>query len=272
MYRQFKLIKIYGYLWNNCKPETTKLNSDKPRMDLPRITCVCVSKNRPALLLRAIQLFKFQTYPNKDLVIVYEDATESLDHVVGDDEITFIRLQNASQLTLGERRNLSIQHCRGEYFCQWDDDDWYHNRRLELQLNALIESGRSACVLRRLILYDGITRKAYLSSERYWEGTLLCRTDLINDTIRYPNVNRSEDNSLVVSLVRRNHVHPLSAPYLYAYFFHGGNTWDQAHFNQLFEAGYALPDSANNVMKKIFTDDKFDQASDKVEQLDFDVL
>ena len=272
MYRQFKLIKIYGYLWNNCKPERTKLKSDKPRMDLPRITCLCVSKNRPALLLRAIQLFKSQTYPNKDLVIVYEDATESLDHIVEGDEITFIRLQNASQLTLGERRNLSIQHCRGEYFCQWDDDDWYHNRRLELQLNALVQSARPACVLSRLILYDGVKHAAYLSSQRYWEGSILCRTDLITEAIRYPHVNRSEDNSLLVNLVQRDYVHPFSAPYLYAYFYHGGNTWDRNHFDLLFQAGYPLGQNANDLLKRIFLNDESFEASGKVEQLDFDVL
>ena len=241
-------------------------------MNFPRITCVCVSKNRPAFLRRAIQLFKTQTYPNKDIVIVYEDARESLDNIVGDDEIKFVRLPNASQLTLGERRNLSIQHCRGEYFCQWDDDDWYHNRRLEFQLNVLVQSGRPACVLSRLILYDGIKHAAYLSSQRYWEGSILCRTDLITEAIRYPPINRSEDNSLLVNLVQRDYVHPLSAPYLYAYYYHGGNTWERNHFDLLFQSGYALDQNANDLLQRIFLNDEYYEASDKVERLNFDVL
>ena len=40
--------------------------------DLPRVSCVCVSQNRPHFLKKAISYFKHQTYPNKDLVIVYE--------------------------------------------------------------------------------------------------------------------------------------------------------------------------------------------------------
>ena len=242
-------------------------------MDLPWITCVCVSKSRPFFLQRAIDHFQAQTYPNKDLVIVYEGNYESLNGDTSpNEEIKVVRIPNGSNLTLGERRNISIQHCKGEYFCQWDDDNWYHNRRLEFQMSALAQSGRPACVLSRLILYDGMTRSAYLSSERYWEGTLLCRTNLINDAIRYPHVNRSEDNSLVVSLVRRDYVHTLSAPYLYAYFFHGGNTWEQTHFDQLFQAGYALDDKANKVMKEIFFDDACAEAYEKVQRLNFDVL
>ena len=220
---------------------------------------------------RAIGQFKAQTYPNKDLVIVYEGDYEFLiDDKMPD--VKLIKLPTGSDLSLGERRNMSIQHCKGDYFCQWDDDDWYHNRRLELQMSALAQSRRSACVLKRLLLYDGLTHSAYLSSERYWEGTLLCQTNLINESIRYPHVNRSEDNSLVVSLVRRDYVHALSAPYLYVYFFHGMNTWEQAHFNQLFQAGYPLDETANKLMKAIFFDDDCVDASGKVQGLNFDAL
>jgi glycosyltransferase involved in cell wall biosynthesis len=240
-------------------------------MNLPWITCVCVSAARPSFIRRAIRHFKVQTYPHKDLVIVYEGDYEFLIHDTLPD-VKLIKLPAGSELSLGERRNISIQHCKGDYFCHWDDDDWYHSRRLEFQMGALVQSGRSACVLKRLLLYDALTHRAFLSSERYWEGTLLCRTDLINDATRYPHVNRSEDNSLVVSLVRKEYVHALSTPYLYAYLFHGTNTWEQAHFNQLFQAGYPLDETAKKVMKEIFFDDVGADASEKVQRLNLDVL
>lgn len=241
-------------------------------MNLPRITCVCVSKNRPAFLERAIKLFKTQTYSNKELVIVCEDPNASWSPVVSDEKIKFIRLPNGSELTLGERRNLSIQHCSGEYFCQWDDDDWYHNRRLEFQMNALTESGMPACVLNRVILFDGERHAAYLSSERYWEGTLLCSIYLITESTRYPSLNKSEDNSLVVSLVQRDKVKAMSAPYLYAYYYHGKNTWDHSHFEQLFQAGYPLDQNANKILHDIFVSEKFTDASEKMERVNLDVL
>lgn len=241
---------------------------------LPHITCVCVSQNRPAFLKKAIDYFNAQTYQNKSLVIVYEgDGALWQDSTLLNDKIKVIKVPLLSGISLGERRNLSVEHCSGDYFCQWDDDDWFHVRRLELQMEALIASKKPACVLSRLILYDAISRQAYLSSERYWEGTLLCRTGLFNDTLRYPNMNKSEDNSLVVNLVKKDCVQTLSLPFLYSYFFHGKNTWDATHFHQLFQAGYKLDERAHHLMEKIFQG-KYDcgDASEKIQQLNLEVF
>jgi glycosyltransferase involved in cell wall biosynthesis len=195
-----------------------------------------------------------QTYPNKDLVVVCEGDYATLNQeVFTHDNITFIPVSKGSSLSLGERRNISIQHCKGEYFCQWDDDDWFHNQRLEIQITNLLESKKPAQVLNRILLYDQAAHQGYLSSERYWEGTLLCKTELINDYTRYPNLNRAEDNSLVVKLIKRDLVHALAAPYLYTYLFHGTNTWDSHHFQQLFNAGYPLGPDLNSWLKKTIT-------------------
>jgi len=39
----------------------------------PLISCVCVTHNRPNMLERVIKCFEYQTYNNKQLVIVYEE-------------------------------------------------------------------------------------------------------------------------------------------------------------------------------------------------------
>jgi hypothetical protein len=122
-------------------------------------------------------------------------------------------------------------------------------------------------------LFDGIGRRAYLSYQRYWEGTLLCRTNLLNDSFRYPHVNRSEDNSLVVNLVKLDCVQALSAPHLYAYYYHGKNTWDEAHFNQLFQSGYILDKLTTKTIENVFLGKyNSDEASDKVQRLNLDVF
>ncbi len=241
---------------------------------LPWITCVCVSKNRPGFLKKAIAQFKMQTYQNKDLVVVHEGLDESWKETgLPNDWMKVINLPDGSPLSLGERRNLSIRNCRGKYFCLWDDDDWFHCRRLELQMEALMNSGRSASLLGRILLYDGTNHRAYLSSQRCWEGTLLCKTDLISPTICYNAIDRNEDNSLIVSLVNKDHVQLLSIPYLYIYNFHGNNTWHQAHFNLLFQAGYPLGKSANNLVSKILTEQiGHPEASQRIEKLKLGVL
>jgi glycosyltransferase involved in cell wall biosynthesis len=239
---------------------------------LPWITCVCVSRNRPAFLRRAVRYFQWQTYPRKDLVIVRE-GDEVVSGLTADlTNITVIDLPHGTPLTLGERRNISIQHAKGDYFCQWDDDDWYHSNRLEIQMSDLRASEKPACVLNRLILYDQPGNQAYLSSERFWEGTLLCKTEIVRDRIQYPKVNISEDNSLVVALIKRGWVHSLTAPFLYAYVYHRGNTWDLAHFQQLFHAGYKLDKIARVVIENALCESAdYAEASAGVNRLNLEV-
>src|SRR5688572_22908311 len=108
---------------------------------LPLISCVCVSRNRPDFLKRALSYFQNQTYPNKELVIVFEgDSGTVNEDEFQSDNVTFIRTSPADNLTLGERRNLSVRASSGDYICVWDDDDWYHNRRLEMQMANLLQS------------------------------------------------------------------------------------------------------------------------------------
>lgn len=241
--------------------------------ELPWISCVCVSQNRPAFLKKAIGYFNAQTYTNKDLVIVYEgDDTPFRDLSFRNEKITVFKLTEGSSLSLGERRNISIQHAKGEYVCQWDDDDWFHNDRLEIQMRSLLNSKKPANILNRLVLYNALKQQAYLSSERFWEGSLLCKTDLFKEYFQYPKLNKGEDNDLVVKLVKQDYVGSLFAPYLYTYLFHGANTWDAIHFQHLFNAGYRLDPISDLLIKKII-DGEYDpdEASEKMKTLRFDV-
>ena len=49
--------------------------------------------------------------------------------------------------TLGELRNASVEAARGDIVCQWDDDDRYHPRRLELQFAAMRVENSEFCFL-----------------------------------------------------------------------------------------------------------------------------
>ncbi|MCC8197454.1 MAG: glycosyltransferase family 2 protein [Tannerellaceae bacterium] len=84
--------------------------------------------------------------------------------------------QNTSprkKLTLGELRNLCVQNADGKYICQWDDDDWYSEDRLQIQMEYIIKSNKAAWVLLCWIIFDSINKKSYLSSVRAWEGSIL---------------------------------------------------------------------------------------------------
>lgn len=240
--------------------------------ELPKISCLCVSQNRSDFLKKAISYFNQQTYPNRDLVIVYEGDDNFLNHpLLKNDRIKIITVGDTS-ITLGERRNIAIQNCDGDFFCHWDDDDWYHNKRLAIQLKSLQENNLEACVLDRLILYNNLTNQAYLSSKRSWEGSLLCKTEIVKGRLEYPRIQKGEDHALVTQLINRDCVHAISAPYLYIYLFHGKNTWHQNHFQQLFDAGYELNLDDNLLIQKTLEGEySHDSGSKKLAELEFKI-
>ena len=102
--------------------------------EYPLISCICVTYRKPALLERAIRCFESQTYPNKELVILYEDHDEpTVTYITGhtfSPGIRCICTPGNPKKTLGELRNIANNAAKGEFLCQWDDDDWYHPSRL----------------------------------------------------------------------------------------------------------------------------------------------
>lgn len=220
----------------------------------PMISCVCVTRRRPNLLQRAVHCFLSQTYSNKELIILYETDDDESAWVVAsllhEPNVRGVAVSHNTKLPLGELRNKSIQHCRGEYFCQWDDDDWYHPRRLEIQFNAIYQTGLQASVLTRWLLFDAITDKVYCSHHRIWEGSIMCKTSIALSKIQYPPYHRGEDNHFIAELRTQYGICQLPLPMLYVYTYTGHNTWNYDHFKCFFERGQPLSDRASALIKQ----------------------
>lgn len=229
----------------------------------PLISCLCVTHNKPDLLLRAIRCFQAQTYANKELIILYETSdAETARLVVSlyEPDIHIVPIDAKPKLTLGELRNESIRHCHGDYFCQWDDDDWYHPKRLEIQFKAIQLTGKQASVLTHWLLFDTIMRKAYCSHQRLWEGSLMCQTTIARTQIRYPPYGRGEDNQFMAELNAQYDIIHLPLPMLYVYTYNGCNTWDYTHFASFFKKGYPLTNWATTVIEQLLNHPLSDQS------------
>lgn len=86
------------------------------------ISCIMPTYNRDLFAKQAIKYFLRQAYPRKELLIA-DDGTEPLlvDKYPG---IYYFRLHEKK--SLGYKRNILLEKCRGEIIAHWDDDDWYH--------------------------------------------------------------------------------------------------------------------------------------------------
>ena len=205
---------------------------------LPFISCVCVTRGKPKLLQRAISCFEAQTYLNKELIIVYEEDDLPTRQFVEANRfnpaVKIIEISINPKRKLGNLRNIAIREASGTYICQWDDDDWYHIQRLEHQYQLLHKSGYQASVMTQWLIFDNTRGDAYISNKRRWEGSILCRKDVLQ-LKQYEETAKGEDTVVIEYLHSKNYIYEIKNHVaLYIYIYHGGNTWDLTHWENIF--------------------------------------
>ena len=189
----------------------------------PLVTAVMITgmhKSRYALARVAIECFKKQTYPNKELLIINHGG-ESL--FTGDARIRELRLTKSKTDTVGDLRNLGLKYADGEYIISWDDDDWHHPKRIQTQMTAQLDG--SAVFLKHRINYSFKNGCAlYDVAAKGAEATILHPK---NVEFRYPSLLRGSDTTFANSFKKRIALD--NDPALYIRFYHGLNLWDDGH-------------------------------------------
>lgn len=202
---------------------------------LPLISCLMVTKDRPALARQAVACYRRQTYPNRELVVVDDGVDGALQRWcrgLGDATIRFVRLPPEGR-TLGDLRNVAVGNAAGEFVAQWDDDDLSDPRRLETQMAALLALDAGACMLERQQLWWPASRRMAISCRRLWEGSSLALRSSLG---RYPEERQGEDTPVVERFVAAGRVVLLDAPWLYTYVHHGTNVWPAPHWEAHWES------------------------------------
>jgi glycosyltransferase involved in cell wall biosynthesis len=223
---------------------------------LPLISCVCVTRKKPGLLKRSIECFLAQTYLHKELIIIYEDDDPATEAFVAtgfpaESGIRIFRVPSCPKTTLGELRNFAIRAAGGEFVCQWDDDDWYHARRLELQFGKLPGEGRHGSIMKQWLVYDSLSTTAYISNVRLWEGSILCRKSVLQQKA-YEDKALGEDSATIEYLASMDSLHFLDEmPGLYIYVYHGNNTWGYQHWNEIFQCSTAIAPEDSRIIGDI---------------------
>lgn len=205
----------------------------------PLVSCLMITRNRFAQALRAIDCFSRQTYEPRELVILDDDDGDDLERWCAEHKDQRIRHHRlaSGDTPLGSLRNQAVALARGEYLCQWDDDDLYDPLRIEMQLSAIRALKTDACLLSRWTIWWPGQKRLATSNSRVWEGSLLCaRTCLPH----YPDqLRRGEDTVLTEALLKSARVALLDMPALYVYVRHDGSTFDAAHSDALWVAAEA---------------------------------
>lgn len=211
-----------------------------------KVSCLMVTQeSRWHHFLRSCNCFLQQTWPEKELVVAAHGSAAFLDYLeryCAQLPAPTVTALTQTPCTLGELRNLSVQAATGEIICQWDDDDSYHARRIELQAGELIKQAADMCLLTD---YWHCFRD---TGELYWLDCSRCATGKswktpTNGTLPgsltarrqamfpYPASARGEDTFfLMYALIRRCKFALLSGMgWCYVYNYHGANTWVRPH-------------------------------------------
>jgi O-antigen biosynthesis protein len=170
----------------------------------PLVSCIMPTANRRALVPQAIQYFRRQDYPQRELLILDDGRDPVGDLVPTDPAIRYIRLDGTR--SLGAKRNLACELSAGEIIVHWDDDDWMSDRRLSYQVDSLLQQPeKDLCGLARVLFYDPGLDRAWVyvhpDSSRAWvSGNTLCYRKSLWQHHRFHDINEGEDTLFVWSL------------------------------------------------------------------------
>jgi glycosyltransferase involved in cell wall biosynthesis len=189
------------------------------------------------LFHKAIKSFIFQSYPEKELVIVSSHHTDKTLQKVYRQyrDLNLVIYEVPNNCPLGECRNISIDIADGEWVCQWDDDDLSHRDRLKFQLNETVSKKADVSILSSQyhVMPDG---KVYMENRPQgsqavhngWCGTVLGKKSVLSGI--YPKWDKIEEDTKGLSKLKDIHVITYKDTfYHYLYTYHGNNTWDEEH-------------------------------------------
>src|SRR5919199_635022 len=110
---------------------------------LPKVSCIMPTRGRAAFVRRAMHLFSRQDYPERELIVVDDNAApdDGLESQLRTHaEVRYVRAPAGS--SIGQKRNLACELARGAIFAHWDDDDWFGVHRLSAQVQPIL-AGRA---------------------------------------------------------------------------------------------------------------------------------
>jgi len=119
-----------------------RTNATGEETELPLVSVVMPTFDRPHFLVRAVESVLAQTYPNLELIVV-NDAGCPVDEVLrpldAAGRITYVRLGRNRNRSAA--RNAALALARGKYVAYLDDDDWYLPQHLERLVGLLERTG-----------------------------------------------------------------------------------------------------------------------------------
>ncbi len=113
-------------------------------MSSPTVSVIITTYNRASLLCRAIESVLAQTFQDFELIISDDSSTDETEQIVkefqkNEKRIKYIRTESNSG-GAAVPKNMALQEAKGKYIATLDSDDKWLSKKLEIQVQAFLES------------------------------------------------------------------------------------------------------------------------------------
>lgn len=210
------------------------LSNSRAEYDDPLVSCLVVTADRKTLLQRSLHSYKNQTYKNTELVVV-DNGIEPIEKLLNDfnsERVQYVRVEPSEDLVLGDLRNISLSKANGDYLICWDDDDWFHPKRIEIELQTLQKGYDACCLTGNLFHIDTEEFMEHPYRGSLPKGSPSSIMHRKSNEIRYPSLSREEDTVYLEKWRDKKKYKrlDLSYSYLFVRVFHGSNVSGKKHF------------------------------------------
>jgi hypothetical protein len=164
-------------------PEVPEFNLEKsfiPESELPCVSIVTLTYNRPEFIPLAKYSYLIQSYPEYKLEWVIVDDGDSIEELLfGIPNVTYVHLDKKTDIA--EKRNIGVQKAMYDILVFMDDDDVYPNNSVLSRVSMLLKAPEKDCVFCTTIpCYDIEKKISFMNvppislqmSERVSEATM----------------------------------------------------------------------------------------------------
>lgn len=128
----------------------------------PFVSAIMPTRGRPSFAYRAVEYFKAQKYPHKELVIVDDEEEPSFEspQIFGlKDSVRYFLLKRSRNIP--EKRNIACAASFGSIIMHMDSDDWSSPERMAVQVDQLLESGKMVAGFNSMLFYQEETARLF---------------------------------------------------------------------------------------------------------------
>ena len=136
---------------------------------MSKVSAIITTRNRAALLKRAIESVQNQTYKDMECIVVDDDSTDNTREICNQYPVQYIYIPKEESHGGNYARNLGIKASKGKYCAFLDDDDYWLPTKIEKQVQLIEDKGCEMVYCGMKVEYvneNGVTFKVRLPNHK----------------------------------------------------------------------------------------------------------